>query len=225
MNGLPWWLSVKEFACQCRRQGFHPWSWKIPWTMKCQPTPVFLPGKSHGQRSLAGYSLWGYKEWDMTATTAKTITWITLFMVCCLGNRKNKVHVYTEISQSCYLNNNTYCKMSFANGYFVCHLYIFCSKMYTQVFCALIVTLLLLLSHFSHVQLCATPSLRFSRQEHWSGLPFPSPMDKSEKWKWSRSVMSDSSWPHGLQPTRLLCPWDFPGKSTGVGCHWLLLYY
>ena len=52
--------------------------------------------------------------------------------------------------------------------------------------------LLLLLSHFSHVRLCATPSLGFSRQEHWSGLPFPSPMHKSEKWKWSHSVMSDS---------------------------------
>ena len=62
----------------------------------------------------------------------------------------------------------------------------------------------------------------FSRQEYWSGLPFPSPMQESEKWKWSRSVVSDSSRPHGLQPTRLLCPWDFPGKSTGVGCHCLL---
>ena len=40
--------------------------------------------------------------------------------------------------------------------------------------------------------------------------------------KWSRSVMSDSLWPHGLQPTRFLCPWDFPGKNTGVGCHFLL---
>ena len=67
------------------------------------------------------------------------------------------------------------------------------------------------------------PSLGFSRQEHWSELPFPSPMHESEKWKWSRSVVSDSSWPHGLQPTRLLRPWDFPGNSTGVGCHCLLL--
>ena len=58
-----------------------------------------------------------------------------------------------------------------------------------------------------------------SRQEHWSGLPFPSPVHGSEKWKWSRSVVSDSSRPHGLQPTRLLHPRDFPGKSTGVGCH------
>jgi len=72
--------------------------------------------------------------------------------------------------------------------------------------------ILFLLSHFSRVWLW-----------HWSGLPFPSPMYESGKWKWSRSVMSDSSQPHGLQPTRLLCPWDFPGKSTGVGCHRLLL--
>ena len=56
-------------------------------------------------------------------------------------------------------------------------------------------------------------------------LPFPSPMHESEKWKWSPSVVSDSSRPHGLQPTRLLCPWDFPGKSTGVGCHCLVLCY
>ena len=36
------------------------------------------------------------------------------------------------------------------------------------------------------------------------------------------SVMSDSLWPHGLGPATLLCPWDFPGKNTGVGCHFLL---
>ena len=56
------------------------------------------------------------------------------------------------------------------------------------------------------------------QEEHWSGLPFPSPMHKSEKWKQSRSVMSDPQQPHPW----LLCPWDFPGKSTGVGCHCLL---
>ena len=91
--------------------------------------------------------------------------------------------------------------------------------------------LLLLLSHFSRVQLCATPemaahqappSLGFSRQEHWNGLPFPSPMHESEKWKWSCSVVSDSLRPNGVQPIRLLHPWGFPGKSTGVGCHRLL---
>ena len=50
-------------------------------------------------------------------------------------------------------------------------------------------------------------------------------MHESEKWKGSRSVVSDSLRPHGLQPTRLLSPWDFPGKSTGVGCHCLLRLY
>ena len=93
------------------------------------------------------------------------------------------------------------------------------------------IRLLLLLNHFSRVRLCATPqtaahqaspSLGFPRQEHWSGLPSPSLMHESEKWKWSRSVVSDSSRAHGPQPTRLLRPWDFPGKSTGVGCHCLL---
>ena len=68
----------------------------------------------------------------------------------------------------------------------------------------------------------APPSLGFSRQEYRSGLPFPSPVHDSEKWKWSRSVVSNSSWPHGLWPTRLLRPWDSPDKSTGVGCHFLL---
>ena len=47
-------------------------------------------------------------------------------------------------------------------------------------------------------------------------------MHESEKWKWSRSVVSDPQRPHGLQPSRLLHPWDFPGKITGVGCHCLL---
>ena len=62
----------------------------------------------------------------------------------------------------------------------------------------------MLISHFSRVQLCAIPqmaahqappSLGFSRQEHWSGLPFPSPRHEREKWKWSRSVVSDSATP------------------------------
>ena len=43
-----------------------------------------------------------------------------------------------------------------------------------------------------------------------------------KQWKRSRSVVSDSLWPCGLKPTRFLRPWDFPGKSTGVGCHFLL---
>ena len=55
-------LAVKESDCQCRRLGFYPWVRKIPWRRKWQLPPVFLPGKSLGQRSLAGYSPWGHKR-------------------------------------------------------------------------------------------------------------------------------------------------------------------
>ena len=66
---FPRWCSGKESACQCRRHKrhwFEPWLGKIPWRRKWQPTPVFLPGKFHGQRRLAGYSPKGHKELDTT---------------------------------------------------------------------------------------------------------------------------------------------------------------
>ena len=67
--GLPWWLSGKESTCQFRRHRFNPRLRRIPWRRTWQPTPVFLPGKSHGQRSLAGYSPWGHKRvWHDLAT-------------------------------------------------------------------------------------------------------------------------------------------------------------
>ena len=62
-------LSGKESTWQwrrCKGYGFDPWMGKIPCNRKWQPIPVFLPGKFHGQRKLAGYSPWGHKEWDMT---------------------------------------------------------------------------------------------------------------------------------------------------------------
>ena len=64
-SGLPGWLRGKESACQCRRctrPGSNPWVGKIPWRKKWQPTPVCLPGKSHGQRSLVGYYPRGHKS-------------------------------------------------------------------------------------------------------------------------------------------------------------------
>ena len=55
-----------------KRHRFHPWVKKIPWRRAWQPTPVFLSGESHGERSLAGHSPWGHKESDMTEVTAHT---------------------------------------------------------------------------------------------------------------------------------------------------------
>ena len=60
--GLPWWPSGKESTCQCRRHEFDLWVGKIPWRKKWQPTPVFLPDKCHGQRSLVGYHPWDLKR-------------------------------------------------------------------------------------------------------------------------------------------------------------------
>ena len=62
----PRWHSGKQSSCQCRRhrrRGFNPRVRKIPWRRKWQPTPMFLPGKLHGQRSLAGYSHEVIKSW------------------------------------------------------------------------------------------------------------------------------------------------------------------
>ena len=64
--GVPGGSDGKDSACKCRRPGFDPWVGKIPWRRKRQPTPVFSPGGSHAQRSLAGCSPWGHKEFDMT---------------------------------------------------------------------------------------------------------------------------------------------------------------
>ena len=63
--GFPVGAGGKEVTCHCRRcmrHGLNPWVGKIPWRRKWQPTPIFLPGESHGQSSLVGY----HKESDVT---------------------------------------------------------------------------------------------------------------------------------------------------------------
>ena len=90
--GLPRRLSGNESTCQFRRPRFDPWVKKLPWGRKWQPTPVFLPGEFHGQRSLEDYSPWGHKELDTTEATehahtrsilyAEVIYSFRLFKVC-----------------------------------------------------------------------------------------------------------------------------------------------
>ena len=63
---LPWWLRWQSLCLQCGRPGFDPWVRKIPWRKKWHPTPVLLPGKSHGRRSLVGYRPWCCKKSDTT---------------------------------------------------------------------------------------------------------------------------------------------------------------
>ena len=83
---LPWWLIGKEFACHCRRSRrcrFSPWVGKIPWRTKWQITWVYLPRKSHGQRSLAVHGV--TKSWtclsNWTTATHKQISFYTFFFL------------------------------------------------------------------------------------------------------------------------------------------------
>ena len=64
--GFPDGSDDTESSLQCRRPQFDPWTAKIPWRREGQPTPVFLPGEFHGQRSLAGYSLWDHRQTQLS---------------------------------------------------------------------------------------------------------------------------------------------------------------
>ena len=86
ITGLPSWLSGKDSACQFRRHkrcGFNPWVGKISWRRKWQPSPVLLPGKSHGRRNLVGYSSWGRKESDMTERLTSLSFFLSFFLENC----------------------------------------------------------------------------------------------------------------------------------------------
>ena len=118
-----------------------------PWRRKWQPTPVFLPGESQGQRSLVGCRLWGRTELDMTETAQQQQQLTPEIRKASRGDKEAPNDI-------------------------------------------LLLTLRFSLAHF-YCCLVIKP----------------------------RPVLLQ---PHELQPTRLLCPWDFPGKNSGVGCHFLL---
>ena len=78
--GFPDGSVGEESTCQykrLKRHRFDPWVGKILWSRKWQPTPVFLPGKFHGQKSLVGYSPWGCKELDITEHTCRQLNYFT----------------------------------------------------------------------------------------------------------------------------------------------------
>ena len=73
LPGAPQWFRGKEAACSAGdAEDPDPWVRKIPWRKTWQPTPVFSPGESHGQRSLEDYSPWDRKETDTTKVTEHT---------------------------------------------------------------------------------------------------------------------------------------------------------
>ena len=93
----------KASAYKCWRPEFNPWVRKIPWRRKWQPTPVLLPGKSHGWRSLVGYSLWGHRQSDTTERTFSTNLWTQLpirpeFQPCLITRNLSDFHMSKSLS-------------------------------------------------------------------------------------------------------------------------------
>ena len=131
-------------------------------------TPVFLQGKFHGQRSMAGYHPWGCQK---SATTEHTSMWSI-----------QQCH-HREVAQLCpTLHDPMDCNPSGSSIYGIFQ---------TKVL-------------------------------EWDAISFLWEKKKKQGGTVSCSVVSDSLWSHGQQPTRLLCPWNSRGKNTGVGCHCLL---
>ena len=81
-----WWLRWKSICLQCGRPGFNPWVGKISWRRQWQPTLVFLPGKSHGRRSLVGYSPRGLRVRHDWATSLGCLQHLNSFQ----GRSKEK---------------------------------------------------------------------------------------------------------------------------------------
>ena len=130
------------------RPGFNPWVGKIPWRRKWQSTPVLLPGKSHGQRSLVGYSPWGRKELDTAESLHFTSTsfsgHLSLHMAEVYPNCVNPSRI---VSQRMLLLLLLLRRFSHVR---------LCATPWTA----------------AHQ---APLSIGFSRQEYWSGVPLPSP--------------------------------------------------
>ena len=109
--GFPGASAVKNPAASGGDTGSIPGSRRFPWRRNQQPTPVVLPGKSHGQRSLAGYSLWGHKESNMTEHM-HTCTWahtqIQLKLKCKLSRNHIEPNMpYTDKDYAIYSLQNT----------------------------------------------------------------------------------------------------------------------
>ena len=103
--GFPSGASGKESTSQYRRHerlGFNSWVGKIPWGRKRQPTPVFLPGKSHGQRSLVGYTVHEVAESDTTERLTLSLPCsLILFLLLLLK-------IFDNIRETFYISPNKY---------------------------------------------------------------------------------------------------------------------
>ena len=174
---LPRWWRIH---LQCKRLRFDPWVGKIPWRREWLPIPVFLPGESHGHRSLVGCSPWRRKEVDTTNPLTHywpiKVAWVTpLNFTKCFHNKCPKKEAENERFRGRGLP-----KTQTVNAR------VLDLRNYTWSLCTAWMEINRHVAAAKSLQSCLTV------------------------------------WPHRRQPTRLPCPWDSPGKNTGVGFHFLL---
>ena len=128
------WCSDKEPTCQCRickTNRFDPWVGKIPWRKACQPTPVFLPEKSHVQRSLVGYNLKGHKESDATE-------WLSTHIAHLISTHDSRLSLTAtssiSISKIIHIWINSFIIISLVNTFSIFPIFISCGQVYLSCF-------------------------------------------------------------------------------------------
>ena len=99
-QGLPWWLSGKESACQCRRYGFNPWVTKSPWRREWLPTPVFLPEKSPWTEESGGLQFMRSQRIVYDSAT-KQQPEVAMLLSPPFYKRKNSEAEVTKLVQGC----------------------------------------------------------------------------------------------------------------------------
>ena len=189
---FPGGTSSKEPACQCRRHKrfrFDPWVRKIPWRRAWQPTPVSLPGESHGQRSLADYSPWVTKSQTRLKQLSMHAPLLLHISTSWYIEKMETFIWYTQVNWT----NSGASIWSLVHPWFR-----------TSLFVAVVYLP-------SCVWFFATPwtvahqaplSMEFSSQEHWSGLPFPFPI-----------ALPGS----GIKPGYLHCRWILYHLASHLG--------
>ena len=152
--GFPGGASRQELACQCRRckrRVFDPRVKKIPWRRAWQPTPVFLPGEFYGQRSLAGYSLWGCKESEL-CDLADMYTWSSeKFLLNHFSEKKKNVYSpHTHISVKVFTDLHLFCS-SFVTSQILVHSFSTVSYIGEEFSLLLFLEFYCIALYFSHI--------------------------------------------------------------------------
>ena len=227
-NVIPEWsfwqrgTSGKEPSCQCRRcyrRGFDPWVRKSPWRRAWQPTPIFFPGESHAQRSVEDY-----RSLQRVGHEGSNLSHNTLGMCMCMvytHRLKNKHGLRWWIQFSCMFPFFFFFGLWDLRSPTKDPTHTSCNQsrvLTTRFQQNSLIESFFTSQHILVYYLTISKVCFFFDVDHFLRVV----IEVVIIYIWMCSVMFDSLKPHGLKPIRLLHLWDFPGKNTGMGCHFLL---